>query len=61
MNKILEGEKRFQIFMEFNLMCEKCKPNLLFRSALIEPVGMHLPFHFAKCVLQLPSFMDKEY
>lgn len=61
MNKVLEDEKRNKIFMGFNLMCEKCKPNLLFRSAFLELIGMHLPFHFAKCVLQLPSFIDMEY
>lgn len=42
-------------------MCEKCKANLLFRRALLELIGMHLLFHFAKCILQLPSLMDIEY
>lgn len=44
--------------MGFNLMCVKCKPNLLFRSALFELTGMHFQFQFTECVLQLPSFMD---
>lgn len=39
-------------------MCGKCKPNLLFRSALLELTGIHFQFQFTECVLQLPSFMD---